>query len=147
MVQANSWLSLKITKRDIFLVPVTCYVKHLFKTAFYVDQKYFFKRYISGFYSILKCSWVVNFRSRRYSREINFIIVVNIVVTRFRIGLFGVELRAFYCSQLSQLYIYLILPQNLTELGEQPTLHPRPRTHDFVTSTHDPRPTTISHSP
>ena len=84
---------------------------------------------------------MVNFRSRRYSQEINFI-VVNIVVTRFRIGLFGVELRAFYCSQLSQLYIYLILPQNLTELGEQPTLHPRPRTHHPRLCTLDPRPTT-----
>ena len=39
--------------RDIFLVPVTCYVKHSLKSLFYVDRKYFFKRYISGFNSIL----------------------------------------------------------------------------------------------
>ena len=43
----------KSQRRDIFLVPVTCYVKHSLKSLFYVDRKYFFKRYISGFNSIL----------------------------------------------------------------------------------------------
>ena len=51
----------KSRRRDIFLVPVTCYVKHCLKSLFYVDRKYFFKRYISGFNSILKCSLVVIF--------------------------------------------------------------------------------------
>ena len=63
---------------------------------------------------------------------------------------FWCRARALYCSQLSQLFIYLILlprkdcPSNPTELGRQPTtLHRRPGTHNPRLCTHDPRPTTL----
>ena len=82
------------------------------------------------------------FEERRYFRVTNFT-VVNIVVTRFRIGTFGVEPGELYCDQISQLFIHLILlsrkdcPQK--PHGTRGTTDFAPTTHDPSLCTHDPR--------
>ena len=83
-----------------------------------------------------------NFRTIRYFRVINFIVVYGCY--SFQNWTFGVELGVYYCSQLSQLFFYFTLLSRKDCLSKP---HRTRGTTDFAPAPHDFAPTTHAFTP